>query len=333
MAKYAKVCLREFNTEVSVAITDEDKPPVPESVIESWQRIVNLIATLTGVPTALVMRIQEENIEVFLKSANIENPYQSGALEKLGKGLYCETVIGRDSELIISNALSNTSWRDNPDVKYDMISYYGIPIKWPDGQFFGTICVLDNTSNRYNETYKDLLREFKQSMEKDLDFLVKNVQLKLLAERDLLTMIYNRGKIESLLENEFKRCRRYGQRMVVILMDLNKFKHINDNYGHNTGDAMLRCLASSVQSRIRTTDMFGRWGGDEFLLICPGIEAKGAFSLLASLQETVPQEMQDIVANAGFSHGIALYQTDDIRHQDLVKRADRELYKAKKQLP
>ncbi len=81
------------------------------------------------------MRITKENMEVFLRSENIENPYPPDGKDQLGHGLYCETVIGDDSELSIDNSLHSKTWQDNPDVKLDMIAYYACRLKIPMAAF------------------------------------------------------------------------------------------------------------------------------------------------------------------------------------------------------
>ncbi len=182
------------------------------------------------------MRITEGKIECFLKSQNKDNPYPDGGSDILGHGLYCETVIGTDRELLVSNALKDPVWVDNPDVELGMISYYGLPIQWPDNEFFGTICVLDNETNPYNETFRELMHEFKLSMEKDLDLLVNQEMLKKMAERDMLTSLFNRRKISETLTLEHDRSMRYKTPFTIALLDLDKFKHVNDTYGHDVGD-------------------------------------------------------------------------------------------------
>ena len=113
------------------------------------------MAALFDVPTGLVMRIVGDQIEVLISSEGEFNPYTVGASEHLfGSGLYCETVIRSGGRLLVPNALHDPHWKDNPDVKLNMLSYLGLPITWPDRTPFGTICVLDSKTNGYNETYE-----------------------------------------------------------------------------------------------------------------------------------------------------------------------------------
>ena len=131
---------------------------VPELVLEKWQGMVDLMAELVGVPAGLVMRIAREDIEVFVSSRTEGNPYRPGDKEHLlGSGLYCETVIRSRNKLLVPNALLDESWKNNPDIKLNMISYLGYPILLPNGHPFGTICVLDNKEDSYSPIYEHLV--------------------------------------------------------------------------------------------------------------------------------------------------------------------------------
>ncbi|WP_322804632.1 EAL domain-containing protein [Vibrio alfacsensis] len=141
---------------------------IPASMQKNWQNIVNLIAQIAGVPTSLIMRVHQNYIEVSTSSETNNNPYHVGDKEALGHGLYCEHVIENKRELIVANALPDKVWCNNPDIKYGMISYCGLPLFWPNGETFGTICMLDSKENRYTDTYRQLLNTFKDAIEAQL---------------------------------------------------------------------------------------------------------------------------------------------------------------------
>lgn len=108
---------------------------IEQSVVEKWQDILDMITDILAVPSGLIMRLHANEIEVFAKSRNIENPYEVNEKASLGLGLYCETVIGTDQRLLVPDALDDKIWCDNPDVELDMIHYLGLPLKWPNGDF------------------------------------------------------------------------------------------------------------------------------------------------------------------------------------------------------
>jgi hypothetical protein len=110
--------------------------------IQKWQEIIDLLAEVLHVPSALIMKVEPPNIRVFVCSESEENPYERDELACLSTGLYCETVMKTRRLLLVPNALVDQEWNANPDIKLGMISYMGVPVAWPDGEVFGTICVL-----------------------------------------------------------------------------------------------------------------------------------------------------------------------------------------------
>lgn len=332
MMKSTLVMLRERNESIKVPITNGDKPKIEQEMIDRWQTIINIIAKILKVPVALIMQITEASMEVFLKSQNRENPYPENGSDSLGQGLYCETVIGKDKELIIINALKIDYWKDNPDIELNMISYFGLPIKWEDGEFFGTICVLDSRENEYSEDFKGLLNVFKIAIESDLKTLMNKKKLRYYAEMDNMTSSYNRSKIENILINEFARSKRYGNIFSLAVMDIDRLKIINDTFGHLKGDEIIISFAKSVNSRIRAIDYFGRWGGDEFILLCPNTDIQSLNILMEDISKITTQNMDKVVPNSSFCFGCAEYKQEDTDYQEMLKRADQILYEKKDEL-
>jgi transcriptional regulator with GAF, ATPase, and Fis domain len=148
------------------------------ALLGKWQNVVDILAEMLTVPAGLIMRCQGDEIEVLVASASPGNPYHPGEKELLpGSGLYCETVIKTRQMLLVPNALEDEKWRNNPDIKLGMISYLGYPIFLPQGEVFGTICVLDIKGNTYSEAYKKLLLQFKELIEAHLELLHTNCLL------------------------------------------------------------------------------------------------------------------------------------------------------------
>jgi PAS domain S-box-containing protein len=146
---------------------------VPSEIVEKWQEIVNIIAEIVRVPSALVMKVEPPNIKVFVSSESNGNPYESNELAPLNTGLYCETVMKTRQSLLVPDALRDEEWKSNPDIKLGMISYLGFPVTWPDGQIFGTICVLDKKENSYSELYRKFVLQCRDVLEADLRALAR----------------------------------------------------------------------------------------------------------------------------------------------------------------
>ncbi len=156
--KIALVSVSDKHENVLVPVTSDDKPEISKDLTQKWQEILNITANILNVPAGLIMRLHEKEIEVFLSSNTENNPYEPHEKAELQTGLYCETVVGNRKELLVPNAKKDPLWENNPDVALNMISYYGVPITWPDGEVFGTFCVLDDKENEYSSDYRQLIR-------------------------------------------------------------------------------------------------------------------------------------------------------------------------------
>lgn len=154
-------------------------------------------------------------------------------------------------------------------------------------------------------------------------------ELELLVATDRLTGVGNRRHFEQQAEAECARARRYGIPVTLILFDVDDFKHINDTYGHQVGDAVLITLTRRVASRLRDTDAIARWGGEEFAILAPCTTAAGAETLADKLRSAVADEDFDVVGRVTISLGIAQLMPDESTSR-WIARADDRLYEAKR---
>ena len=145
-----------------------------------------------------------------------------------------------------------------------------------------------------------------------------------LATTDTLTGIYNRGKIKESLRQEIARATRYASPLSILLFDIDDFKKINDSLGHSMGDQVLKEIAATVGKQIRGTDVLGRWGGDEFIVLCPGIVADRA----AVIVEKLRQQIEELPLGITISCGLAGYRSGE-SIAALINRTDKALYAAK----
>jgi len=154
-------------------------------------------------------------------------------------------------------------------------------------------------------------------------------QLERLATMDKLTSIYNRYKMDLSLEEQIEIVKRYNRSLGLIFLDIDFFKNINDTYGHKAGDTVLVELSKLVLQTIRKSDIFGRWGGEEFLIILPETEKKEAIKLAEKLRKKIENYKFDkIDKTITCSFGVTSFiENDDI--EKIMIRADKKLYKAK----
>lgn len=150
-----------------------------------------------------------------------------------------------------------------------------------------------------------------------------------ISQKDKLTQIYNRLKLDETLELEIARANRYGMNFSIILLDIDKFKSVNDTYGHQAGDSVLVQMAQILSKNIRNTDLVGRWGGEEFLIICPNTTGNQCKILAENLRKKIENFEFDIVKNITSSFGVSEYIFKE-KDSNLLKRCDDALYEAKK---
>jgi len=155
-----------------------------------------------------------------------------------------------------------------------------------------------------------------------------NKELEVVSTTDGLTKINNRRKIELILETQIEAVSRTNNELTIVLVDIDNFKNINDEYGHEVGDKTLIEFAQILQEHIRPTDSVGRWGGEEFLIICENSDANSAYNLSSRLKELIEYNTFDVVKTCTASFGVASFQSDYSKTK-FVSNADNALYKAK----
>ncbi len=164
--------------------------------------------------------------------------------------------------------------------------------------------------------------------ERTKELAEKNTLLQHLSVTDKLTGLCNRVHLDQVLEAEVNHMRQGTDRLGVIIVDIDHFKSVNDQYGHQTGDMVLQRFAAIISASVRKTDTAGRWGGEEFLIICPETNADGLAHLAEKLRQNVAGQSFPTVGRKTASFGTALSSIED-RPEDLIARADAALYRAK----
>ncbi|OFE12079.1 diguanylate cyclase [Pseudohongiella acticola] len=159
-----------------------------------------------------------------------------------------------------------------------------------------------------------------------------NKTLQKISRTDKLTGLYNRGYWEECLEQEFKRCQRSKRPSALILFDIDHFKTFNDTHGHTAGDEVLRAVARAIKETQRSTDISGRYGGEEFGLVLPETTQSQAMLVAERLRETIAAatvEWDSTTLQVTVSIGVAEYSDSLKDHQNWLEVSDKALYRAK----
>lgn len=151
-----------------------------------------------------------------------------------------------------------------------------------------------------------------------------------LSVTDQMTRLYNRMFLETSFHKEINRAKRYKYPFSVIMVDVDYFKEVNDTYGHDIGDKVLMIISELLTNNIRETDILGRWGGEEFLIICPHTHIADTKVLAEKLRSVIAIFPFEIVGAKSCSFGISEFDLNDDGYKEVVKRADEALYKAKR---
>ncbi len=152
------------------------------------------------------------------------------------------------------------------------------------------------------------------------------------ARSDLLTGLLNRRALQEELAEEIERARRYSRPLSVLLWDIDHFKSVNDSYGHDVGDEVLRQVALSCSAGLRSADRIGRWGGEEFLVVLPETPPEDALALAERLRQRIAECVtctRGCQVQVSVSVGVTSFSSDD-RWEEVYTRVDAALYQAKR---
>ena len=220
-----------------------------------------------------------------------------------------------------------------PDIGFDgrsANSMLFIPLQ-AEGETLGTAYVQSYEPKAYKADDLETLR----ALGAYLSIALRNSRLfsevRRLATEDTLTGAVNRRQLFLLGETAFQGWKRYGGKLALIMMDLDRFKRVNDSHGHQVGDQVLRMLGSLVLEKKRSTDVFARYGGEEFLIVSPSTDLDGALLLAERIREAFAAVVIPVSTSlhCTISLGVTDARKDDESFEDLIGRADRALYEAK----
>lgn len=260
---------------------------------------------------------------------------------------FCGHAILQDDIFIINDALKDERFVDNPLVidEPKIRFYAGFPVRSDSGYKIGTLCIIDRRPRKYSS--KELsplidlaslvgeeLRNHKQSyaqvsLLKELDEVKRNSYI------DNLTRAWNRGAIEGILFKQILLSKSHNEIFGVIFFDIDNFKRINDTYGHNVGDNVIRQTSKLALSCLRENDALGRWGGEEFLIIInsskPNVIKAVAQRVLSKISNTsilVESEEINFTVSMGVM-AVSPLEQGDLDSESVIEQVDKALYRAK----
>ncbi|BAN36123.1 hypothetical protein; putative EAL, GGDEF, GAF domains [Sulfuricella denitrificans skB26] len=223
-------------------------------------------------------------------------------------------------------------WREKA-IRYGFQEGLTLPIGDPDQPFRGLIVVFVDTREYFEQIGMEPFIAFAQLATVALDQARLKVSLEEMASIDPLTNLLNRRAFQEVVNREYACAKRSAKPFSMLLFDLDRFKMLNDNYGHDIGDKILLGVSDTAKITLRTTDWLSRWGGEEFLAILPDTDERGAFKIAERLRGEIEKfsiQLNNQKIKTTASIGIASYPRDGDTPDFLLKAADAALYEAKK---
>lgn len=204
-----------------------------------------------------------------------------------------------------------------------------------DGRIVGSLNQADGSSFRYRpDMDATLLKRLATIASICLSNVMAHERLDFLASRDSLTGLLNRRVLEQIIRREFDRALRYRTPLTVVFLDVDGFKTVNDTYGHDAGDEVLKFVAAELQSMSRASDIVARFAGDEFVIILPNtpvVEASEFATRLQTFFVNHPLTISGAPVRVSVSYGLSHMEDGAYDAMSLLKRADKMLYRAKQE--
>lgn len=309
--------------------------------IELEEALRQLAAIIDRTPDLVAMQGPDEDVQ-FLNAAGrrlLGLPELSGDPWQPGTGWNTE---GLPRE---AGSLKGTIRRVHPAWAVEKIRREGLPAALRDGVWKGETALLDGAGREVPVSQVIMSHRDRQGRKRQLSTIMRyisglksvqaqlersNAALERLAFYDRLTGVANRHYFEKLLDRELQRADRYGAAFALVMFDLDHFKAINDTNGHATGDTVLQEVTRLVGERLRESDVLGRWGGEEFMVLLPGNGPQQAARVAREVRRRVAEHPFPEVGRVTISLGVAVYRPGEPR-SELLRRVDDALYRAKRE--
>lgn len=287
----------------------------------AFDRISRLVAGLLHTPIALVTLVDEHR-QWFKSAQGIDASETSREIS------FCGHAIVQEGLFIIPNTLTDERFHDNPLVTDapNIRFYAGYPLKLRQGINIGTLCLIDSKPREMDEEDRQLLQDLGEMIEQE----IRSIQM---ATLDALTMISNRRGFLTLVDHSLKICRRKDLSSSLLLFDLNKFKAINDTYGHHEGDAALVSFARLLLECFRDCDVIARLGGDEFVVLLLDSDAQRIGIVLERLEAAAAtmNGSADKPYKIEYSVGVAHFAPNtDKSVEEMLQIADAAMFEDKR---
>ncbi|MBY4897565.1 diguanylate cyclase [Cupriavidus sp. AU9028] len=291
-------------------------------VEERFDRITRLARRLFDVPIAVVSLVDADR--QWFKSS-----YGMAVRETPREHSFCAHAILEQNVMVVPDATQDARFHDSPLVtgKPHVRFYAGCPLTAGQGATVGTLCLMDDKPRKMDDHDQALLRDLARLVEQELVATQ-------LASMDDLTHLSNRRGFTMLGERALETCRRHQWTAALLFFDLDQFKPINDRYGHAEGDRALQGFANLLRANLRYTDVIGRIGGDEFVVLLVATTPAGTENMIERLRESLDTYNRDQQRGYELRFSVGAVSFDPARHAlmaDLLAEGDQQMYRNKRE--
>ncbi len=299
-----------------------------------FENLLLLIEEKFSIPHVWITIVRENDVSHLIEALESSDVLKE-RFSVVKRKAFLHLINEKDTPVLVNENLKPFYTLLPRNQKYFAKSLAVVPISL-DGGVIGSLNLGDFSESRFQP---DMDTFFLSQLAVKISLCLSNVtareRLTFLATRDPLTGLLNRREMETMLDREFSRAVRYGAPLALLFIDCDDFKAVNDTYGHDCGDALLKYLAEQIGEMIRKNDLAFRYAGDEFVVILPNQTSKEAIKVSERLQkffEKYPLKFQQSRIPVSISCGTASTRDPDIRNfEALLKKADERLYEAKKE--
>ncbi len=302
---------------------------------ENIDILIEMLMDLTQAKNAFLAIIDDDN-NIKMLSSRIKS--ENSAFYKYTM----DQARQKNESIIITDAFDYKNKTKDNIIPKDICAVFCIPVTWArhdedsvkdrrkykeTNQISGYIYLDTDTiiNNFTQETCK-----LCEAVSKILHVLIENYNLKMISGIDKLTKLYTRKYFEMVLQNEIYINSSIEGEFSLIMMDIDKFKQVNDRFGHQRGDEILQKVAAIVLDNVRKSDICARYGGEEFIILLPRTGSEGAYRLAEKIRRKVEKsKLLGYHKNVTISLGIATYPTHSSWMRDLIDKADQALYHSK----
>ncbi len=242
---------------------------------------------------------------------------------------FCRYVVAAEEAIIVPDATLDPRFADHPAVTGDLhVRFYaGMPLRTKTGHVIGTVCVVGKRARSFGMREIDILRELAGAA-------MDRIELLQTASTDSLTEALTRRAFKTEADQMVTLASRHAHALSCIVLDIDHFKSINDTYGHAAGDVVLKAVSATCKATLRTTDLFGRFGGEEFVVVLPYVDMDGAMATAERLRKALAGQTVDVgdkTISVTASFGVASRSLTGKDIETLLAQADAAMYRAKQE--